>query len=130
MDTRKQIDYWLTTADADIATAKTILKSGKNYHYSLFFCHLALEKYLKALVVKKTADYPPRIHDLELLAEKGCLQADEIQLTFLREMTEYNIEARYPDEQFEIYKKVNESLTRSTIKKTEEYLEWIKNSLK
>lgn len=130
MDVQKQIEYWLTTAETDIATAKTIFDSGKNYHYALFFCHLTLEKYLKALVVKKTENYPPRIHDLELLAEKAGLHVNESQLIFLREMTEYNLEARYPDEQYEIYKKVNEPLARSTMKMTEEYIEWIKKSLK
>ncbi len=130
MDVQKQIDYWLTTAETDISTAKTIYQSGKNFHYALFFCHLTLEKYLKALVVKKTEKYPPRIHDLELLAEKAELRLDDDKIHFLREMTVYNLDARYPDEQYEIYKRANGTVAELIINQTEEYLKWMKELLK
>ncbi len=52
MNVKKQIDYWLTTAKSDLETAEIIFKAGKNYHHCLFFCHLVLEKGLKALVAK------------------------------------------------------------------------------
>ncbi|MDI6778897.1 MAG: hypothetical protein QME25_01695 [Bacteroidota bacterium] len=45
IDVDKQVDYWISTASGDFDTAKSILKSGKNLHYSLFFCHLTQESY-------------------------------------------------------------------------------------
>jgi len=47
LDINKQIDYWTKGAFSDIETAELLLK-GKKYVGSLFFCHLAIEKVLKA----------------------------------------------------------------------------------
>jgi len=56
IDTNKQIDYWVKGAFSDIETAELLL-TGKKYVKSLFFCHLAIEKILKALVVKNTCQF-------------------------------------------------------------------------
>ena len=44
---------------------------------ALFFAHLALEKALKALVVKATGDFAPLTHNLVVLAEKTSLEFQE-----------------------------------------------------
>ncbi len=51
-DLEKQIEYWKRGADSDIETAEFLI-SGRKYLEGLFFCHLTIEKILKALVVKK-----------------------------------------------------------------------------
>lgn len=66
-DLNKTVDYWLETAAYDLETGKTLLRS-KRYPYALFFGHLALEKILKALVVKKTNQHAPFTHSLIMLA--------------------------------------------------------------
>jgi len=48
---QKLIKYWNDGALEDIDTAKMLMKSGKGKE-ALFFPHLAMEKALKALVVK------------------------------------------------------------------------------
>lgn len=40
-------------------------------HYVLFFCHLYLEKLLKALVVQTTGSHAPRTHNL-LVTDPAC----------------------------------------------------------
>ena len=64
---------------------------------SLFFCHLAIEKVLKAHVARRIKDIPPRIHNLVRLAELAglCLEAEQVR--FLRSFDMYQMEGRYPD---------------------------------
>ena len=59
--------------------------------------HLALEKILKALVVKATKTHAPITHSLPYLAEKTGLVIPESILIQLREFMEFQIEARYPE---------------------------------
>ncbi|MHB8906263.1 MAG: HEPN domain-containing protein, partial [Melioribacteraceae bacterium] len=49
----KQVEYWKTTALSDFETAELLIKNNKFIH-GLFFCHLTIEKLLKANFVKCT----------------------------------------------------------------------------
>ncbi len=126
---KKQIDYWLKAAESDLETAKGILKTGKNLHYCLFFCHLTIEKHMKALIAKITHQMPPRSHDLEFLSEKASLKLEIKDLDFLTEMNGFNLETRYPDEQFEIYKKATVTRTKKYFKRTEEFTIWLQQEI-
>jgi len=130
MNTKKQIDYWLTTAKNDLETAQIIFDSGKNYHHCLFFCHLILEKALKANVVKATGKIPPRSHNLVLLAEKAKLSLGKKQKDFLFLMNTFNIEARYPDMRYQVYKRATRSLAKKLLTKTKEQFEWMEKLAK
>lgn len=65
---QKQIDYWINGADDDIITADLLIREKRNLH-GLFFCHLVIEKAIKANLVKKTGDVAPRTHNLVYLSE-------------------------------------------------------------
>lgn len=54
----KTIAYWAESSAYDLETGATLLRS-KKYPYALFFGHLAIEKILKALVVKHTGTHAP-----------------------------------------------------------------------
>ena len=123
---KKQIDYWFRTAANDLETAQIIFDAGKNYHHCLFFCHLVLEKGLKANVVRTTGAVPPKIHNLLLLAERAEMLLTQEQKDFLRFMNGFNIEGRYPDEQFEIYKRTTKALAKELFTKTKEQFEWMR----
>jgi HEPN domain-containing protein len=92
MTVKQQIEYWIKTARGDLETAQLIFDSGRNLHHCLFFCHLALEKGLKANVVKKTKATPPKIHDLEILAEKAGLDLPDDMKDFFSLMNTFNLE--------------------------------------
>jgi HEPN domain-containing protein len=49
---QKQIDYWISGAEDDIVTADLLIREMRILH-GLFFCHLVIEKALKAHYVKK-----------------------------------------------------------------------------
>jgi HEPN domain-containing protein len=63
----KTVAYWLEGSEYDLDTAEFRLRNqvGK-YPYALFFGHLAIEKLLKALVVKETRAQAPPTHSLPL----------------------------------------------------------------
>ena len=65
----KTIKYWLTTAEYDLVTAKSMLKT-KRYLYVGFMCHQSIEKVLKAYYVKIKNKVPPYTHNLLFLAEE------------------------------------------------------------
>lgn len=109
---------------------KCSLESGKNLHYCLFFCHLVIEKHLKALVVRRTSLVPPRTHDLEKLAKKAGLDLPVTDLDFLTEMTGFNLESRYPDERLKIYRRATPEMTRKLFNKTIEIKKWIRKLVK
>jgi len=67
--TNKEIvDYWIKSAAEDLITAESLFKS-RRYLPCLFYCHLFVEKIIKALIVKKTRNNPPYGHKLVRLAK-------------------------------------------------------------
>ncbi len=64
--------------------------------YALFMGHLAIEKLLKAIVVKATQEHAPFTHSLTLLANKLNMEIPEETLKKLAKSMEFHFEARYP----------------------------------
>ena len=76
-----------------------------------FFGHLTLEKILKAYYVKVSSENQPLTHRLIYLSEKSGLELTEEQIELLEIVTDFNLEARYPDEKFTFYKKCTKDFT-------------------
>jgi len=95
MDIPKQIDYWRSGAEEDLAASWSLLEKGHLRH-ALFFAHLSLEKMLKAHVSKATRKTPPKIHNLVRLAGIAKLRMSEPELKTLRDFDRYQLEGRYP----------------------------------
>lgn len=104
MQTMSTIEYWLKSSQDDFDTALKLMES-KKYHHALFFLHLALEKILKAVFVKKTNEAAPAIHDLVRLSEKTSLSWPQEKVLELVEISTFNIAARYDDYKLQFYKK-------------------------
>jgi len=92
----KQIEYWRNTAESDIETATILINSGK-YVEGMFFCHLSIEKIIKALVVKQTENIPVKSHDLFYLLDIAKIQFTEEQSNFMQILMKYQLEGRYPE---------------------------------
>ncbi len=105
------------------------LFKSKDYHWSLFIGHLALEKLLKAYYVKKKDSHVPLIHDLYRIAEQAELFLNDEQKDFLDEVTRFNISARYPDYKQKFYKKSTKEFTEKNIKKIKEFRQWLKKEI-
>jgi len=121
---KKAIQHWVSSALYDLEVARTLFKKAK-YPYALFFCHLALEKALKSLVVKSTGRQADPIHNLVMLARKSGLEFNEAQMDFFTAVTRFNIQARYQDYKDNFYKKATKSFTAGYFKRTGEMLEWL-----
>lgn len=69
MDSREKFDYWLDTAQYDLATAEAMLTGGR-WLYVVFMCQQAVEKLVKGLYVLHVGDNVPRTHNIRVLLEK------------------------------------------------------------
>jgi len=87
--------------------------------------HLALEKLLKALVVKKTKAHAPFSHSLPYLVEKPKIKIPEKILIKLREFMEFHFEARYPDANKAFYNKCTKAYTAEKLKDIKRVFKWL-----
>ncbi len=120
----KTIDYWIEGAMYDLETGRSLLKA-RRYPYALFLGHLAIEKALKALVVKNTGEHAPYTHSLIMLVNKTKIDISEEIINKLAEYTEFNIEARYPDEKKAFYEKCTKEYTITKFNEMEGFIKWL-----
>ena len=123
IDIEKQFAYWVAGSDEDIAAAKSLVEKGHLRH-GFFFAELALEKALKALVVRTTRDYPPRTHDLLHLAQLAKVALSEEQKRFLARCQQYCFEGRYPGYEPPMASRFEAD---RLVKEAEEGVLWLKN---
>jgi len=125
-----KVQYWLDIADEDVGAAEVLLKNNKLLQAG-FFCHLIVEKALKAIVQHQTGETPPRIHKLLALAVKGEIHdsLSEKQLALLEELDPLQMEARYPEYKTKIAKTLTKEKVERIFKETEEFLCWTKQRL-
>jgi HEPN domain-containing protein len=117
--------YWQKSAEADLVVAEHLFEK-EDYHYCLFIGHLVLEKALKALYVIRKDPNAPYKHSLPLLAQKAGLELSEEQEAFLEEVTDFNIEARYPDIKFSFFKRCTKEFTEDYFERIKEFYQWLK----
>ncbi|MBI2257554.1 MAG: HEPN domain-containing protein [Flavobacteriia bacterium] len=125
IDVKKQIDYWMNGADEDLVTAALLIKEKRILH-GLFFCHLVIEKAIKAHVVKNSGEVAPRSHNLIYLSEKTDLSFENDCEMFLGILMKYQLQGRYPD-----YNPVLPDISKINeyFEKTKIILEWLKEKL-
>lgn len=129
MDIKKEISYWLKSAEHDLKTAETLYKN-KKYDWCLFIGHLVLEKTLKAFFVRDNNKFPPKTHKLELIAENISLKFSQKEIDFLREINDFNIETRYPDVKFQFYKLCTKNFTQEYFGKIKEFYKCLLKKIK
>lgn len=127
-DANKTIQYWSDGAAYDLETGRSLLES-KKFPYALFFGHLTIEKILKALVVKATGEHAPYTHSLTMLASKTNIVIPDSIIDQLAEYTEFHIEARYPDEKKDFYKKCTEEFALNKFNGIESVYKWLTQKL-
>ena len=96
MNTELQIKYWIDGSGEDLSTAQILIEQERCMH-GLFFCHLAMEKILKAVYVKIKNDFAPKTHNLIYLCELCGIELADEQTAFYAILMKYQITGRYPD---------------------------------
>lgn len=119
---------WVERAQYDLDTADAMFKAGR-YLYVLFCCQQAVEKALKAVIVTKTGELPPRVHNLLRLAEVAEVESDHEQIHFLTKLSGYYIQSRYPEEIGAAGAKVTPELAREVLSKSTETVKWVLSML-
>ena len=128
IDAKQIIEYWEHHSAYDLETAGSLFNSGR-YPYCLFMSHQAIEKLLKAQIVKITKDHAPYGHNLLRLAELGDLPFSREQMERLAEITEFNLKARYDDYLSKFHKKCTKEYTEKYFIIAKELYLWIRDQL-
>lgn len=84
---------WFNRASEDLDGARFNF-GGAKYSIAAFLCQQAVEKALKALLIKQTSSFP-RIHDLTTLAKSARAPSKIVKLC--AKITPAYTAARYPD---------------------------------
>lgn len=119
-----KLDFWVISAENDWEVAGHLFEKG-DYSYALFFGHLTLEKMLKAYFVLTNDSTPPLTHRLVYLAEKSGLILSAEQQELLETVTDFNLEALYPDEKFSFKKRCTREFTLHYLASIKEMKEWL-----
>lgn len=98
--------------------------SGR-YLYVFFCCQQAIEKGLKAVIVKETQDFPPRLHNLLRLAEVAGVSPRADYADFLGELSGYYIQTRYPEEMESVAAGITSESAQEALRMTQEVAEWL-----
>lgn len=112
---------WLEIAAEDLDTAQAMLNGGR-YLYAGFQAQQAAEKALKA-VIQEAVRVPPKIHDLEALAERAGLD-DAALAARLKVLSAYYIATRYPQERATLRKTTDQAVATQLIRTAQEALAW------
>jgi len=124
MDRERSIQYWLESAEDDWKVSTHLFEKG-DYSYALFFGHLTIEKILKAIYVGRINETPPYTHRLVYLSERLSLDLTEERLELFETITDFNMEARYPDEKFSFKKRCTRDFTEKHLRNIEEIKKWL-----
>jgi len=96
------IEFWRKSAENDLKVAEDNLKLG-HYHWALL-----------------------PTHNLGRLASEAKIDLSEEQAQDFKEITSYNIEARYDDIKLSFYKKATKEYALKWVKKCRECYLWLK----
>jgi len=117
----RQIEYWKNLSNSDILTAEILIEKRRFLH-GLFFCHLSIEKILKAHYVKQNLNLAPKTHNLLYLLDNTKLSLNDSQMQLLGILLKYQLEGRYPENEINLPAK---EVTEDYLKQTKELLEWL-----
>ncbi len=126
---REATRKWVEQARYDLETARAML-AAERYLYVLFCCQQAMEKALKALILERSGEFPPRIHSLPRLAQSCGLSLEEEVVEFLAELSAFYIQTRYPEEIESLGAGIAREKAEAALGKTEETMQWLFSMLK
>lgn len=123
----KQVENWIVSAQYDLKTADRMFTTGR-YIYTIFMCHLAIEKLLKAKVHIKTNKIPPKTHNLRYLLELSETSLPDNMLEFASKLSDVSIVTRYPEDFNKLLKDYTKKAAQEYLKITKKVFAWIKKS--
>lgn len=119
---------WIESAYYDLGVARDLL-SSERHMYVVFFCHLALEKMLKAAVTACTREPPPKTHDLIYLLKLAGVELEQEVVDFLGKINNVSVPTRYPEDLAQAIAAFSEVVAQDYLRETEEAMKWLGCSL-
>ena len=120
----KPTEEWLRQANYDMDTADYMFRGGR-YMYTVFMCHLSLEKALKGRYAEKLGKEPPKTHNLLYLLEKMKLTLPEDLFDFISTLNRVSVPTRYPDDLQRILKDYDKKKTKEVLDQSKTVLRWL-----
>jgi HEPN domain-containing protein len=128
------MDYskWIEQAQEDLKTAQILLEQGR-FYASVFFCHQASEKALKALLLKYGKD-PGKMHSLpdllELIELDVGINVPQAIRIAVYDVNPHYVITRYPDAANGVPAKAyNQAKAEEIFRESKEVVEWSKQNL-
>jgi HEPN domain-containing protein len=128
IDVERIKQFWLVEAEEALQVADHLFEKG-DFSYALFFGHLAIEKLLKAFYVARHRTHAPFLHNLHRLAVLAEIDLNDQQSNTLVTVTNFNIQARYPDEQRDFRVRCTKEYTDGQLQSIKEIFQWLKSRL-
>jgi len=111
---------WFNQAEYDLETARSMPEAGRLV-YVLFCCQQSVEKSLKGMIAQRTGKAPPRTHNLLRPAKTSDIVLKAAQEQFMRELSAYYVQSRYPDE-MDIANEFTLENAAEVLRRTEEFI--------
>lgn len=120
MSDKETISLWHKEARDSLKLAEYAHQEGM-FALSLFHCHFAAEKELKALFMERRHCYPPPTHELLPLAEQLGDPLTEEDAFLFDSLTTFAVRARYHDAEW-AEKQVTEENSHYWLERTRKFL--------
>lgn len=122
------VENWRKSSRYDLRAASQMLRGG--YHiYTIFFCHLAVEKMLKAVTEKVSGKTPPKTHNLRYLLERAGLKPPQDMFESIGALSDLSIPTRYPLDLESNSKTYTKERAKEYLRRAKEAVRWIEKSL-
>ncbi len=91
---------------------------GGRYFYTIFMCHLSIEKVLKGFYSQKSGETPPKTHNLLYLVEIIGLEFPDELYDFVFTINRVSVPTRYPDDLQRILEDYTKERTEDILKRS------------
>lgn len=126
----KRTSNWLKLAERDLSFAEEIYLNSNFRSYSPHYCHQAIEKLLKAIIVLKSDDSPPYIHNLVKLANLTGIVLSKEQKDALASLNPHYIGTKYPEDIAKMFRLYGKNKVAEIYQETKKLFKWLKQNLK
>jgi HEPN domain-containing protein len=128
MTAQEKYEYWLDTAQYDLACADSMYGTGR-WLYVAFMCQQAIEKLVKGLYVLYVGDDVPRTHNIRVVIEKYenllLQEITEKHYTLFETLTIHYLDGRYTDYKQKLSERLGEPVAADLLKQTKEVFSWL-----
>lgn len=97
--------------------------------YTIFICHLSIEKALKGLFAQQFKKDPPKIHNLNYFCDKLKITINDDFQNFIDTLNTLSVPTRYPDTLERLLKDYKKEKTKKILEQTGKLLIWLKQQL-